>query len=201
MVRMDSVLIEGTVIAIPDSVLPDLELQVTLDGHGLLPGDSLTASVPGHAALRVWGSCALGRVQWETALPARMDSIAFAMRPDSAGVAMHWPTDTVLHPWQPVTRGCFPATSNREVIGILEQGAKEPFESARFQLWQRWLPNRCLSLDQLRSIAALFDDEGRKLAIIQSASCTAPDQLEELAALFDSNHYRNTFLEWVQAQP
>ena len=200
-VRVDSLVIEGSVTNVPDSLLPGLELQVDIAGHILHPGDSLTACVPGHSSLRAWGSCALGRTQWESGLPARVDSIAFELVADSAGIALCWPTDTVRLPWQPMADGCFPATSNRDVVRILEQAAGEPFESARFELWRSWLPNRCMSLDQLRSIAALFDDEGRKLDIIRSAPCTDPDRLTELAPLFDSNHYRNTFLEWAEEHP
>lgn len=199
--RTDSIVIEGSVTTVPDSLLPGLELQVDLAGHMLHPGDSLAASVPGHSAVRAWGSCVLGRAQWETGLPARVDSISFNLLVDSTGIALCWPTDTVRCAWQPTNNGCFPATSNRDVVRILEQAAGEPFESARFELWRSWLPNRCMSLDQLRSIASLFDDEGRKLDIIRSAPCTEPDRLTELAPLFDSKHYRNTFLEWAKVHP
>ena len=76
----------------------------------------------------------------------------------------------------------------------------EPFESKRLAQLQPWIAEKCLTPEQLRLCAATFDDEERKLQLLQDASCTAPSRLHELGAVFSSERYRNRFLEWIQSR-
>ena len=74
----------------------------------------------------------------------------------------------------------------------------EPFESSRFAFLKPWLENQCLTTVQIERCAAAFDDDERKLLLVQSTPCAYPSGFAGLQSVFSSQRYRSHFLEWAE---
>lgn len=183
----------------PDSIVGDLRLGMQWNGKTTTPFDSMQWIGPAHTGLQFWAVSDRGRLQMECRLPLRTDSAVFSLNCDSIGCAFALAGDTVRAPWVARSEGCFPATSNRDLQRTLTSAMQEPFESIRFSKLTGALSKQCLQPEQLKQCAALFDDEERRLKLIQSAPCTAPSLLEELTPLFATQYFRDQFLQWIQS--
>ena len=64
-----------------------------------------------------------------------------------------------------------------------------------------WMGNQCLTIEQLKRLVAVFDDEARKLSIIQSANCNAHANIKGLASVFSSQYYASAFMDWARQLP
>ncbi len=197
----DSLQVSGRVLPAADSVLAEVSLHLEIAGRQLQPGDSMDIRLPRSARLLVWGESPLGRLQFEVPLPPRVDSTAFALLHDSTGTLLCWPDDTLQTPWTPKTNGCFPATSAQSVEHILAEVTSISFESARLDALSRWMMDQCLSTGQIERLTAVFDDEARRLRLIQRAPCTTPSKMKRLEKVFTSAYYRGEFLEWAEQLP
>ena len=58
----------------------------------------------------------------------------------------------------------------------------------------------CLTPLALRRLLDGFDDEGRRLPLLQSATLTTPDALPSLSSRFFTTRYRDEFLQWLEQQ-
>ena len=197
----DSLQVKGRVVRPADSLISDITLNLEIGQTQLQPGDSIDMRIPRSARMRVWGECPLGRLQFEAFLPRRVDSTEFALRLDSAGTRLCWPTDTLHTPWTPKTNGCFPIASAQSVERILTEVNAVPFESKRFVALSAWMIDQCLSTAQIGRLASAFDDEARRLKLIQRAPCSTPSRITQLELLFSSSYYRGAFLEWTEQKP
>ncbi len=197
----DSVVISGHVANVVDTVLPETSVSLYIADFTLHPSDSVEVAVSRGERFVVWAEGEAGRLQFEVPLPRYADSVQFTLRCDSSGASWVVNRDTVLYAWAPRGTGCFPAASERDLMRMLYTAEKKPFESERFSIMKAWVQGQCLSPRQIRRCAAAFDDEERKLRLIQATTCTAPFELPALAAAFTSQHYREAFLNWTQETP
>ena len=193
----DSLFVKGAIAASPDSLLPQTTIQVRLGDVALLAGDSVATTVHKSTSLSGWARSPWGRLQFDTTLPKYADSCRFWMGCDTLGLTLAWAKDTVQWTWKPEERGCFPVATSSSVDAILQDAQRFPFESSRLSLIKSWLEGKCTSPEQVGRLAAAFDDEARRLDIIQSATCSSPSQTYLLEKLFASQHYRSVFLEWA----
>ena len=197
----DSLQLKGMVTPTADSVLSNVSLNLEIGQVQLQPGDSIAMRIPRSWRLRVWGESPLGRLQFEAGLPQRVDSTEFTLQVDSTGTWLYWPTDTLRTPWTPKTNGCFPVASAQSVERILAEVGAVPFESKRFDVLSGWMMDQCLSTAQIERLASAFDDEARRLKLIQRATCSTPSRMARLEMVFSSSHYRGVFLEWTEQRP
>lgn len=193
----DSLFLEGAITTMVDSLLPGLTMQVWIGGQEFQPGDSIRFKARRPVDVQCWARCTLGQVQFEADLPMRADSIPIAIHIDSAGVALAWKGDTLTSGWQPATHGCFPAAPRAEFDALLAEAAAEPFESMRLTLCGEWLDGHCLTPQQLLRLAAVFDDEERKLNLIRRASCSDPAGIHALETVFSSQYFLEAFRKWL----
>lgn len=196
----DSLFVVGYVAETPDSLLPETALHVGLGKFKLTAGDSLAASLERQATLGGWARGPLGRLQFDVSLPKYADSCRFWLNCDTSGLTVILEGDTSHWNWSPEQSGCFPLTTSNAFDDILEEARLLPFESSRLSLIVNWMEDKCAAADQIGRLAAAFDDDARRLAVIQSATCASPSHIHQLEPLFASQHYRSLFLEWVQAQ-
>ena len=197
----DSLQLKGMVTPTADSVLSNVSLNLEIGQVQLQSGDSIAMRIPRSWRLRVWGESPLGRLQLEVGLPQRVDSTEFTLQADSTGTWLYWPTDTLRTPWTPKTNGCFPVASAQSVERILAEVGAVPFESKRFDVLSGWMMDQCLSTAQIERLASAFDDEARRLKLIQRATCSTPSRMARLEMVFSSSHYRGAFLEWTEQRP
>lgn len=197
----DSIHLRGTVAVVADSVADGLNLQVTLGDVILTKGDSVDMRVRSTLRMVGWASGPQGRLQFETPINRQQDTVMFALIPDTLGIQLCWPGDTVRWAWKPADAGCFPAISDGMVEDIAEAAMRRPFESARYEVLVKWMGNQCLTIEQLKRLVAVFDDEARKLSIIQSANCNAPADIKGLASVFSSQYYASAFMDWARQLP
>lgn len=193
----DSLFIEGTVTAMADSLLPDLVYGIRCGGRDFLVGDSIRIRAMRPVGVQCWARSTRGQVQFESSLPMRVDSLSISVHFDSTGVALVWTGDTLLNRWQPAGTGCFPAASEAMVRNHLAEASEQPFEAMRFTLCGDWLSGQCLTAEQLLRVVAVFDDEERKLRLIQRASCTDPSRMHMLSSVFSSQYFLDAFQAWL----
>lgn len=193
----DSLYVVGHIAEAPDSLLSETTLQVQLGEFKLSPGDSLAASTARGTHISGWARGPLGRLQFEFPLPKYADSCGFWLGCDTLGLTVVLASDTSRLFWSAEQSGCFPLTSSQAFDGILEDALGLPFESSRLNLVVNWLEDKCASTEQIGRLAAAFDDEARRLKVIQSATCASPANISQLEPLFVSQHYRTAFTEWV----
>lgn len=197
----DSIHLRGTVAVSADTAADLLKLQVTLGDVILSKGDSVEMRVRSTVRMVGWASGPWGRLQFETPINRQQDSVTFALIPDSLGIQLCWPGDTIRWAWKPSDAGCFPAISDVMVEDIIEAAMRRPFESARHEMLAQWMGNQCVTIEQLKRLVAVFDDEARKLSIIQSANCNAPANIKGLASVFSSQYYASAFMDWARQLP
>lgn len=195
----DSLQLQVQWVAMSDSLLPRLEMELEADGQSFQPADSIRISMLKGSSISVWARFDGGRLQFDHALSRFKDTVSCVLGCDILGCALTMDQDTLRFLWSPKGSGCFPAARNHEVDRILQDVLAEPFESKRLARLQPWMGDQCLTLEQLRWCAGAFDDEERKLQLLQNASCVTPSQLHELGTVFASQRYRDRFLEWVQS--
>ena len=196
----DSLWVRGGVVDSPDSIVATLDWKV--NGRVPLPGlDTTWSRLPRTGGLVAWAKTDSTQAQLEAPWPRWTDSVAFSLFLDSAGLGLQFFSDTLIAPWSPLQSGCFPASSDRDLQGILGSLAALPFESRRLDLAQAWMQDHCLTPDALRRLADGFDDEGRRLRLLQSAVITTPDALPSLSGLFFTTRYQDEFLQWLEQQP
>ena len=183
----------------PDSSLPGLEIELEAGGYVVHPNDSAQISLQRGSSISVWAQYDGGRLQFDHSLARLQDTLSCTLWCDLLGCFMVMSDDTLGFEWNPQGTGCFPVARDHEVDQVLREALEEPFESKRLAQLQPWVFEQCLTVDQLRSLAAAFDDEERKLQLVQDASCATPSQLHELGTVFASQRYRDRFLEWVQS--
>lgn len=197
----DSIHVRGAVASVADSIADLLNIQVTLGDLVLSQGDSVDRRVRSSVRMVGWASGPLGRLQFETPINRHQDTVVFALIPDSLGIQLCWPGDTAHWAWRPADTGCFPAISDGMVGDIIEAAKRRPFESAQYEMLAKWMGNRCLTIDQLKRLVAVFDDEARKLSIIQTANCNSPAEIKGLASVFSSQYYASAFMDWARQLP
>lgn len=197
----DSVFLEGTLPSEGHAADGHFSCGFRIDDQHFAPGDSISGVFPKKAAVMVWARAPEGQLQFETALTGLPDSAAISFLSDSAGFGVVLGIDTLLHPWGAAQDGCFPSAAGQAVRQFLNEVREQPFESQRFALLKAWIPAQCLTLEQLAECTAVFDDEGRRLQLIQCAQCVAPERLRALDTSFASRHYREAFRQWLSESP
>ncbi|MDA9001961.1 DUF4476 domain-containing protein [bacterium] len=195
--QSDSLFVVGQIAEAPDSLMSETTLQVELGEFRLSQGDSLAAATARGTNISGWARGPLGRLQFEFSLPKYADSCGFWLACDTLGLTVVLASDTSRLFWSAEQSGCFPLTSSQAFDDILEEALRLPFESSRLTLIVNWLQGKCASTDQIGRLAAAFDDEARRLKVIQSATCATPANIPQLEPLFVSQHYRSAFTEWA----
>lgn len=195
----DSLWVKGGVIASTDSIRATFDWR--LNGRAPLPGlDTTWSRLPRTGGLVAWARTDSTQAQLEAPWPRWTDSVAFSLFLDSAGLGLQLAYDTVTASWSPLQSGCFPASSDRDLQRLMESLSELPFESRRFELATAWMQDHCLTPRALRRLADRFDDEGRRLQLLQSANLTTPDALPSLSNLFFTTRYQDEFLQWLEQQ-
>ena len=193
----DSLFVKGRVVTTADSTLGDLGLQVQLGDLTLAAGDSIETGLHRGTMLTGWARGLRGRLQFEVSWPKYTDTCRFWVGCDTLGLTTVCAMDTLHWNWAPEDTGCFPVATSHGLSEVLVQAQRLPFESSRLNLIVDWLEGKCVSAEQIERLASAFDDEARRLEVIQSATCTSPFQLHKLEGLFTSQHYRSAFTEWA----
>lgn len=193
----DSLDVRARIIASPDSL--DLPLHLT---WGTQPAsfDSAWHRIARSAAPSAWAEWPLGRAQLHTRWPRFADSLEIWMTADSSRLTLIVGRDTLQQAWSTSTSGCFPAVSATELTRWMHGLEDIPFESRRHDLTLRWLESQCLSVTHLGQLLDTFDDEARRLALIQRAQVVNPTALPSLADRFVSSRYRAAFTDWIPSE-
>ena len=144
-----------------------------------------------------WSECPLGRAQIDGNWPAHGDSLFLHLHADRLGLMMIIGTDTLQQPWLTRNTGCFPATPDREFNPWLETGLRIPFESKRHQVALDWVLGHCLTTQNLGQLMGTFDDESRRLSLVQHARLVDPERVAELSERFVSSRYRAACSDWA----
>ena len=163
--------------------------------------DTAWTRVGRNGGLTCWSEATLGRAQIEQAWPRYRDSLMVTLFADSAGLVLVVAPDTLIQPWTPSTGGCFPATPSTAINRWLTQQEGVPFESRRHQAALAWISGQCLTTESLGRLMDTFDDEARRLSIVQAAPVARPDALQSLSNRFFSSRYRAEFEGWLQQRP
>lgn len=193
----DSLWVRGGVISSADSIRARLDWR--LNGRAALPGmDTTWSHLPRTGGLVAWAKTDSTQVQLEAPWPRWTDSVAFSLFLDSAGLGLQLVSDTLMASWAPLQSGCFPASSDRDLQRLLGSMSDLAFESRRFELARVWMKDHCLTPTALRRLADGFDDEGRRLGLVQNATLTTPDALPALGSLFFTTRYQDEFLRWLE---
>lgn len=196
----DSVWVRGGLLPANDSIA--LEMDWRLDGQIPKPGaDTLWTQVPRNSELTAWARTDSTQVQLASNWPKWSDSLAFTLVLDTSGFNLRMPGDTLTSLWQPLQSGCFPATSVRDLEKMLTSLSDTPFEARRYDTAELWLRRHCLTIPGLRRLADGFDDERRRLSLLQSARITHPEALPSLGSLFFTVRYQDEFRQWVETSP
>lgn len=196
----DSVWVRGGLLPASDSIA--LEMAWRLGGEIPKPGaDTLWTQVPRNSELTAWARTDSTQVQMASNWPKWSDSLAFTLVLDTAGFKLRMPDDTLTVLWQPLHSGCFPATSTRDLEKMLTSLSDTPFEAQRYDTALLWLRRHCLTIPGLRRLVNGFDDERRKLSLLQGARITHPEALPSLGSLFFTTRYQEQFRQWVGVSP
>lgn len=196
----DSVWVCGGLFLASDSIA--LDMDWTLDGQTPKPGaDTLWTQVSRNSELTAWARNDYAQVQMASSWPRWADSIEFTLVLDTMGLNLRMPEDTLTALWKPLQSGCFPATSVRDLEEMLASLSETPFEAKRYDVAVVWLSQHCLTIPGLRRLADGFDDERRRLSLLQSARITHPEALLSLGSLFFTARYQEEFRQWVEASP
>lgn len=196
----DSVWVRGTFLQVNDSIA--VEMDWRLDGEIPRPGaDTLWTQVPRNSELTAWARTDSTQVQMASNWPKWSDSLTFTLVLDTVGFKLSMPEDTLTAFWQPLQSGCFPATSTRDLEKLLTSLSDTPFEAQRYETAVIWLRRHCLTIPGLRRLVNGFDDERRKLSLLQNARITHPEALPSLGSLFFTARYQKEFRQWMGASP
>ena len=160
--------------------------------------DTVWTRISRSDALLAWARTDSAQVQLDAPWPARTDSAEFQLALDSSGLSLCLVRDTLRAFWGPLETGCFPSTRNQEVNQLLEDLRDIPFESKRLDTAVPWLRRHCLSIPDLRRIANQFDDDVRRMSVVQVAHITRPEVMPSLVDLFFSSRYKAQYLEWLK---
>ena len=198
---LDSVHVSGWVSAWTDSSTTAPEVHLEWGARALQAGDSLEAWVGSEQHINIWALGNMGQLQFSHTLPHWQDSVSFVLSSDTVGVVMVMGVDTAAAQWMTGEKGCFPTLPEWQLDRQLERAMSEPFESSRFAFLMPWLENQCLTTVQIERCASAFDDEERKLLLVQSTPCANPSGFEGLQSVFSSQRYRAHFLEWAVNRP
>ena len=198
---LDSVHVTGWVSAWADSSTTAPEVHFEWGAKSLQSGDSLEGWVSGRQRIHVWARGAMGQLQFTHVLLEWPDSMAFVLSSDTMGVRLVMGVDTMAAPWMNSEKGCFPTLPEWQLDRRLDRAMSEPFESSRFAFLKPWLENQCLTTGQIKRCASAFDDEERKLLLVQSTPCANPTGFADLQSIFSSQRYRAHFLEWAVNRP
>ena len=193
----DSLFIEGRIATPTDSILTETALQVKLGDFTLTAGDSVGVAVHRGTSLTGWARGFQGRLQFEVPWPKYADTCRLWLGCDTLGLTAVCATDTMHWSWTSEYTGCFPVTTSRAVAQVLARAQRLPFESSRLSLIVDWLGGKCVNASQIERLASAFDDEARRLQIIQSATPVSPSEVHRLTGLFASQHYRSVFIQWA----
>ena len=195
----DSLWAKGGVVVSADSISATLDWR--LNGRAPLPGlDTTWRLLSRTGGLVAWARTDSMQAQLEASWPRWVDSVAFSLFVDSTGLGLQLLSDTLMASWAPRQSGCFPANSDRDLQRLIRSLSDLPFESKRFDVVKTWMMNHCLTPRALRRLADEFDDEGRRLSILQSAAITTPDALPSMSSLFFTTRYQDEFLKWLERQ-
>ncbi len=196
----DSLWVRGGLLTSHDTIA--LEMDWRLDGQTPRRGtDTLWRQVSRNGELTAWARTDSTQVQMASNWPKWSDSLEFTLVLDTAGFNLRLPEDTLTVLWQPLQSGCFPATSARDLEKILIALSDTPFEAKRYDTAVLWLRRHCLTIPGLRRLADGFDDERRRLSLLQSALITQPEALPSLGSLFFTARYQEEFRQWVDTRP
>ena len=199
-ISSDSLWVRGAVTVANDYITT--EMGWSLDGQ--MPGtgsDTLWSKVSRLSELTAWARNDSTQVQMEYSWPKWADSIGFVMLLNYDGLNLSIREDTLTEPWKPRNSGCFPATSVRCLENILDAMSTTPFEAQQHQKAMLWMRGQCLTIPSLRRLADGFDDERRRLSLLQSAHTTHPEALMSLGSLFFTTRYQEEFAQWLQQRP
>ena len=196
----DSLWVTGRIEPGQDSLNATLHWQF---GNTPPPAAMDTAWMPisRNGGLTCWGEGTMGRAQIEQAWPRYRDSVLVTLMADSAGLVLVLATDTLVHPWTPAGTGCFPATPNSAIDRWLAQQEGVPFESRRHQAALAWISGQCLTTESLGRLMDTFDDEARRLSLLQAAPVVRPEALHTLSNRLFSSRYRAAFDGWIEQRP
>ena len=196
MSQRDSLWVRGG-LTLADSMAVDVEWRLgRQDPEG--ETDTVWTRISRSDALLAWARTDSTQVQLDAPWPTWVDSAEFQVALDSSGLSLRLVRDTLRAPWGPLESGCFPTTPTHEVNQLLQDLGDLPFESKRLDAAVPWLRRHCLSIPDVRRIANLFDDDGRRMSIVQVARITRPEVMPSLVDLFFSSRYKAQYLEWLK---
>lgn len=192
----DSLWVRGGLTS-ADSMAVDVEWRI----GGTAPdggSDTLWTQISRADGLLAWARTDSNQVQLDARWPAWADSAEYQLVVDSSGLSLQLLHDTLSAPWAALEFGCFPATPARDVDRILRAMEELPFESKRHDAAVLWMRRHCLSIPDLRRIANQFDDDMRRMSILQGARVTRPDVMPSLSDLFFSSRYKAQYMDWLK---
>lgn len=196
----DSLWVQGRIEPGQDSLNATLHWQFS-DTPPPAAMDTTWTRIGRNGGLTCWGEGKMGRAQIEQAWPRYRDSVMVTLMADSAGLILVLATDTLMQRWTPSTGGCFPATPGSAIDRWLAQQEDVPFESRRHQAALAWISGQCLTAESLGRLLDTFDDEARRLSLLQAAPVVRPEALHTLSNRFFSSRYRAAFDGWLQQLP
>ena len=167
MSAQDSLWVRGG-LTLVDSMAADVEWRI----GGLEPGegsDTTWTRILRADGLLAWAKTDSGQVQLDACWPVWADSAEYQLLVDSSGLSLAPFQDTLHAPWAALQAGCFPATPAREVDRALQSLEDIPFESKRHDAAVLWMRRHCLAIRDLRRIANRFDDDARRMSLLQGA--------------------------------
>ena len=193
----DSLWVRGGLLPAADSSMVEINWHL----NGEIPesgSDTLWKRVPLSGGLFAWARTDSTQVQLEADWPRMADSVDYTLSADSTGLTVVLGADSLHADWKPAQSGCFPAASKRDFDLLVASLAELPFESRRHETAVLWMQRHCLTLTALRRLADTFDDEGRRLSLLQGARVTNPDALSTMGSLFFTNRYEAEFHTWLK---
>lgn len=191
----DSLAVRGWITASPDSMALQPLVQLTSIMHPA-PPDSAWIRVKRKAPVRCWSEGKNGKAQLEATWPRFGDSLSFTVQTDSLGLYWALGADTLFAAWSKTNKGCFPFIPSSAAQDFIQTLQDMPFESKRQLLVMSWLDDHCLRVSNLQNLLAAFDDESRRLNIIQNAVVSDPEHLSTLSGSFFTAHYKKAFDQW-----
>ena len=191
----DSLTVRGWITASPDSMASQPLVQLTSIMHPA-PPDSAWVRVTRNAPVRCWAEGHYGKAQVEATWPRFGDSLSFTVQTDSLGLNWALGPDTLFAAWSKTNKGCFPFIPSSTAQDFIQTLQDMPFESKRQLLVMSWLDDHCIRVTNLQNLLGAFDDENRRLSIIQNAVVSDPEHLGTLSGSFFTAHYRKAFDQW-----
>ena len=171
----------------------DLQIQTSLEG---MSWDSTWHRFARLDPVLAWSQGPLGQAQIQTQWPRFGDSLTVVVTADSTGLNWRTPNDTLVADWSSPTGGCFPVTPHASSVNFVALLQDIPFESKREELSFQWIQNQCLRTASLKLIIGFFDDESRRLTLIQKTNFHDLQAVGSLEQDFTTSYYREAFNLW-----